>query len=64
MIQLEPDMIALLAAAVTRAHFSDNGAAHHIAAGQIGSGWRITLHEALAMPVHQKPALATRRFGN
>ena len=37
---------------------------HDVAAGQILGGWRIALHEALALAVGEVPALAARAFGD
>ena len=46
-----------------RVDFGHDGAAYHIAGGQIGMPWRVTFHESLAIGIAQHAAFGTSRFG-
>ena len=64
MIQFQQYIILVWTTTAAFAHFSGNGAADHIATGQIFRLGRITLHQALAISIDQITALTARAFGN
>ena len=59
---MQEDVVLLLADAAAFANFHGHRPAHHVAAGQILGGRRITFHEPLALAVGEVAALTARAF--
>ncbi len=64
MVEVQEDMVFLLADAAAFAHFDRHRARNHVARGEILGGWRIALHEALAFGIDEIAAFAARAFGD
>mmetsp|Transcript_22347 Transcript_22347/g.35719 ORF Transcript_22347/g.35719 Transcript_22347/m.35719 type:complete len:683 (-) Transcript_22347:5097-7145(-) len=63
-VQVQVDVIPLLAHAAPFTNFHRHAAADNIAAGQVFVGRRIALHKALAFGIGEVAALAPRPFGD
>ena len=61
---MQEDVVFLLADAAAFADLDGHRARNHVARGEILGGWRIALHEALALGVDEIAALAARAFGD
>ena len=64
MVEVQVDVVLLLADAAALADFDGHRARDHVARGEILGGRRIALHEALAFGIDQIAALAARAFGD
>src|SRR5260221_8863850 len=62
MIEVQEDVVLVLADAAPFADFDRHGAGHHVARGEVLGGGRITLHEALTLGVGEISALSARAF--
>ncbi len=63
-VELEQHVVMFRPAAAPGLHLGVDGAAHHVAAGQVQGVGRIALHEALAVAVDQITALAAHPFAD
>ena len=63
-IELEQDVVAVLARAAPFLDLGGHGARDHVAAREVLHGRRVALHEALAVLVQQVAALAAHAFGD
>ena len=64
MVEMQVDVILVLADAAAFADFDRHGARDHVARGEILGRRRIALHEALAFGIDQIAAFAARAFGD
>ena len=64
MIEFQQDVLAVFARTTAFFDFGGHRARHHIAAGEVFDGGRVTLHETLAVFVEQKPAFTTHAFSD
>ena len=64
MVEVEEDVVLLLADAAALADLDGHGARDHVARGQVLGVRRIALHEALALAVGEVGALAARTLGD
>ena len=60
MVEMQVDVVLVLADAATLADFQRHAARDHVARGKILGGRRIALHEALAFGIDEIAALAAR----
>ncbi len=63
-IEMQEDVVLVLADATTLADFHGHAARHHVTRSKVLRRRSITLHEALAFGVDQITALAARAFGD
>ena len=64
MVEVQEDVVLLLADAAAFADFDGHRARDHVARGEVLGGGRIALHEALALGVDEIAAFAARAFGD
>ena len=64
MIEMQVDVVGVLADAAAFADLDRHGARHDVARGEVLRGRRIALHEALALRVGDVAAFAARAFGD
>ena len=64
MVEVQEDVVLLLADAAAFADLDGHRARDHVARGEILGGRRIALHEALALGIDEIAALAARAFGD
>ena len=64
MIEMQEDVVLVLADAAAFADFDRHRARHHVARGEVLGRRRIALHEALAFGIDQIAAFAARAFGD
>jgi hypothetical protein len=64
MIEMQEDVVFLLADAAAFADFDGHRARDHVARGEVLRGRRIALHEALALGIDEIAAFAARAFGD
>ena len=63
-IKFQQDVITVLARAAAFFNFGSHRTRHHVAAGKVFHGRRITLHKTLAVLIKQKAAFAAHTLGN
>ena len=64
MVEVQEDVVLLLADAAAFADFDGHRARDHVARGEVLGGRRIALHEALAFGIDEIAAFAARAFGD
>ena len=64
MVEVQVDVVLVLADAAALADLDGHRAGHHVARGEVLGGRRIALHEALAFRVGEIAALAARALGD
>src|SRR3954462_2326453 len=64
MVEVQEDMVFLLADAAALADFDGHRPRDHVARGEVFRGRRIALHEALAFRIDQISSLAARSFSD
>ena len=64
MVEMQVDVVLVLADAAARADLHGHGARDDVARGEVLGGGRVALHEALALGIRQVAALAARALGD
>src|SRR5438270_13027387 len=64
MVEVQEDMVFLLADAAALADFDGHCTRDYVARGEVFRGRRVALHEALALRIDQIPSLPARSLGD